>query len=499
MFDRGFGHQVRERSAPLRSIRAAVLLAAAMAVAACSASATPAVIYVTPPPTVQATEAPGTPSPLVTPTVVPSDAASGTPTPWPSGQVVSYNLVKGSAKPVAEAGDNGAAAGTSIDAFAFDLFSHLDRNGNLCYSPASIALSLAMVRGGAKGATASEMDAVMHKFGAPGQEAEIMALLKQLAGKTYYVDADGVPLDPGTKPSAANPNPVAQLIVSDQVFSQQGMTLSPAFLDELSSAYNAGVGQLDFAANPESARLTINKWANDATKGRIPNVLQPGDVTPATRIALANAIYLKAQWSNKFDAKNTKPASFTTATGTKVTVPMMSEETEFIYGAGAGYRAGKVPLDPMTGLDMVLLVPDNMATFQPGLTAAKFASIMGGMKLYTVSFSLPKFSVNSRMDLAQVLATLGMKGVFNPSTADLSGITTDEKLFLQSVIHQANMDVDEEGVTAAAVTVSLGLGAGGPPPGHVDFRVDKPFLYFITDDRSGTILFMGRVDDPTAQ
>jgi serpin B len=493
-----FGREIasggrRRRSRPGRRHISIVMTAMALIVAACSSSATPS------PEASQAATA--SPTPLITssptPLITPNPSATGSPT-LPPGQVVAYDVITGKAKLVTPAGDDGAASASQIDAFAFDLFAHLDSSGNLCYSPTSIALSLAMVRAGARGTTASQMDTVLRQFGASGQEAEIAALLQNLRGKILYVDGDGMPLDPGSTPNPAQPDPVLLLTVANQLFSQKGMSVEQAYLDALSSTYGAGMALLDFRNDPESARLTINKWANDNTKGRIPNVLQPGDVQRMTRIALANAMYLKVNWQDKFEPQNTQPGQFTTAAGTKVTVPMMSQRMAYSYGAGTGYRAIDVPFELLSSLSMTFIVPDDMASFQSQLTASKFASVLGSMKRYDVSFWLPKYSVESRVDLAQVLAAMGMSDLFSAQNADLSGITTDEKLFIDKVIHQANMDVDEEGVTAAAVTISLGLGAGAEQPPHVDFKVDKPFLYFIRDRQSGVILFMGRVDDPTA-
>jgi serpin B len=438
-------------------------------------------------------------SQAASPSVAESPSPEASPTTWPSGQVVEYDIVKGQAKLANPAADKGATAGARIDGFAFDLLARLDSEGNLCLSPTSVALALAMVRPGAHGNTASEMDAVLRQFGADGQESQIVALMNQLRGQTVYVDAEGLPLQPGDTPDPAQPDPVLLLTIANQLFSQKDMPVEQAYLDALSSTYDAGVGQLDFMNDPESARLTINKWANDNTKGRIPNVLQPGDITPYTRIALANAIYLKANWRDKFDPKNTAPADFTTAAGTKVSVPTMSNELRLNYVAGQGYRAVDVPLEMLSTLTMTFIVPDDMAAFQSTLTAAEFDSILSSMKTYDVSLWLPKLSVESRFDLANVLKAMGMKDLFDPNAADLSGITTAEKLFVKQVIHQANMDVDEEGVTAAAVTVVLGLGLAAEPPPHVDFRIDKPFLYFIRDRQSGAILFMGRVNDASAK
>ncbi len=478
MLHRGF-----TTSGSAGGLRAALTVAAAaIIVAGCGgAAATPETIYVTPAP------AADTPTP----------EASGTP--WPSGQVMEYDIVKGKAPLVAPAADDGAAAGARINSFGLALLQRLDANSNLCASPLSIVLALAMVRSGAGGQTATQMDAVLSQFGASGQEAEIVALLKQLRSEAIYVDKDGMPLGPGATPDPASPDPVFQLTVANQLFSQKGLSIEQAYLDALSSTYDAGVGQLDFMNDPDSARLTINKWASDNTRGRIPNVLQPGDITPAVRIALANAIYLKANWFTKFDPTKTAPAPFTTAAGTKVSVPTMAIRMPFQYGSGAGYRMVDVPLEMMSSLTMTFIVPDDMAAYSAGLDAAKLNAAIKAMTTYDVNLWLPKYSVESRFDVAGLLAAMGMLDLFDPNKADLSGITKEETLFIQKVIHQANIDVTEEGVTAAAVTVALGLGGAGEPPPHVDFRVDKPFLYFIRDKKSGAILFMGRVNDPTTK
>jgi serpin B len=440
-------------------------------------------------------------SPNQTPTPTPTALQTPTvePTAWPSGEVTEYSVIKGTAALAQPAADSGAAEGTRIDSFALSLLARMDSDGNLCMSPTSIALALAMIRPGAHGTTAAQMDTILGQLGAPGQEAQMVALLNQLRGQVYYIDDEGYPLPATSTPNPSQPDPILLLTVANQLFSQKDMPVEQAYLDALSSTYGAGIGQLDFNNDPESARLTINKWASDNTKGRIQNVLQQGDVNTDTRIALANAIYLKANWRDKFDPAKTAPGNFTTAKGAKVSVPMMSNELWMDYAAGSGYKAVRVPLDAMSSLAMTFVIPDNMAAFQAGLTAQKLDSILGSMKTYDVSLWLPKFSVESRFDLASVLSSMGMTDLFTPGVADLTGINTTEQLFIQSVIHQANMDVDEQGVTAAAVTVALGLGGAAEPPPHVDLHVDHPFLYFIRDRESGAILFMGRVNDASVK
>lgn len=506
MFARGFWPrdsvpaQSHSRGTRLRLLGMAMV--AVMVAAACGTAAATPTPAGTPSPT-------GWPSGLIWPTgpVLPTysptatEQPSASPYAGPSGSSapVEYALAMGKAALLAPADDMGKGAGAQINVFGLDLLRRLDANGNLCASPTSVALALAMIRSGARGLTASEMDAVMHGFGSTGQANEIVALIKSLESDTFYDDSQWTSVDPRATPDHNAMEPAAELDVSNAVFSQKGMTLQPAYLDSLSSGFGAGIGLLDYRADPEAARATINKWASDRTKGRIPQVLQPGDVTNQTRIALANAIYLKAGWTKQFDPADTKTLPFTLGNGTAVNVPTMASETHYSYSAGTDYRAVELPLGDES-LAMTIVVPSNMASFVNGLTADRLAGINRAMATYDVDLTLPRFSINTRLELADVLAAMGMPTLFKPGTADLSGITTDERLSIAKVIHQANIDVVEEGTTAAAVTVAIGRATGGMPqtPPHVQLHVDRPFLYFIRDTRTGAVLFMGRVTDPSA-
>jgi serpin B len=400
------------------------------------------------------------------------------------------------------AADNGVLAGNEITDFGFDLLRRLDSTGNLCASPASIALALAMVRPGARGITATEIDKVLHDFGSDGQAGEVVALLHALQSQTAYDDSNSLPTDPGATPDQTGEQPVVELDVSNAVFSQEGMSLEQPYLDSLSSGFGAGVGLLDFNNYPEAARQIINSWASDRTKGRIPEVLHPGDITDRTRIALADAIYLKAGWSDPFDPDATRSLPFSRADGSQVSVPTMAIDRQFSYSAGKGYRAVKLPLGGAYGsLSMTIVVPDNMTSFVNGLTTTELAGLDSAARTYDMDLTLPRFSVDSRADLANALKDMGMSALFDPDNADLSGITTDEKLSIAKVIHQANIDVVEQGTTASAVTVVVGAAMGGEPPAtpaHVQLHVDRPFLYFIREGTTGAVLFIGRVDDPSA-
>lgn len=461
---------------------------AALAVAIAAAACGPATASPT---------ATGSPVGPASPTASPTAAPTAWPSPLMSTAPEGYPVALGNAAMLAPAADNGTQAGGEINDFAFDLLRRLDSTGNLCASPTSIALALAMVRPGAQGLTATQMDAVLHGFGSTGQAAETVAFLQALQSATFYDDSDFDSNDPAATPDHTGKTPVVELDVSNAVFSQQGMHLQPAYLDSLSSSFGAGVGLVDYQNNAEAARLAINKWGDLRTKGRIPNILSPGDVDSTTRIALANAIYFKAIWEEQFDVSATTNLAFTRADGSKVSVPTMAKNTEYMYSADTGYRAVKIPF--LASASMTIVVPDNMATFISGLSAAKLAAITAKESVYIVDMTLPKFSADSRFELASVLQQMGMASAFDPTTADLSGITTDERLWVDKVVHEANIDVDENGTTAAAVTVVGGRGGAGEPPPSTTFHIDKPFLYLIQENTTGAVLFMGRIDDPSAK
>ncbi len=471
----------------------AVMVAVVVAGACGTAVATPAATSSTPTNEPTVFHSPfASPSPVSAPPATPVEGPTPLVTQDPGGE---FAIALGQAPLLAPAADNGNLAGTEINDFGLDLLRRLDSSKNLCASPTSIALALAMVRAGARGLTASEMDRVLHDFGSTGQAGEIVALLAALQSTTSYDDTD-----PQATAGPSGPQPVVELDVSNAVFSQQGMSLQPAYLDSLSSGFAAGLGLLDYSHDPDGARQIINKWASDRTKGRIPAVLQPGDIDALTRIALANAIYLKAGWAYQFDPNDTKPLPFTLADGSKVAVPTMAFDRLLTYSAGSGYRAVVLPFTGSGSLAMTIVVPDNMASFVSGLTAAKFADIGTHGTRYDVDLTLPRFSVETRVDLASTLAAMGMPTLFDEGAADLSGITTEERLYIANVIHQANIDVVEQGTTAAAVTVAVGratTGGGESQPLPVQFHVDKPFLYFIQEQSTGAVLFMGRVVDPS--
>jgi serpin B len=383
------------------------------------------------------------------------------------------------------AGDASSAAAAAHD-FGLALYASVagaDPNANLLLSPASIALALSMARAGARGETAAEMDAVLRDLGTDEHAAWIAALDAALSARSgQFPDLSGEPRE-------------VTLRIVNAPFAQRGFALQPAYLDALAGRFGAGLRLVDYAGATEGARRLINAWVADETEQRIEELLAQGILTTDTRLVLVNAIYLKAAWQTAFVEGATQPAPFTRGDGLAVDVPFMHTSAALPFAAGAGWRAVELPY--VGGkLSMLVIVPDDLAAFASGLDGAGLAAITESLSSTRVELALPKFGFESRFELNEPLAGLGMPTAFT-ELADFSGISTQERLLISAVIHQANIDVDEKGTEAAAATAVVMERTSAPAPG-IALTVDHPFLIALRDRATGAVLFLGRVANPSA-
>jgi serpin B len=380
--------------------------------------------------------------------------------------------------------DAAKKAAEALNAFGVDLYGQIrTADGNLVVSPASIALALAMARAGAKASTAAEMDKVLHALASDANANWIASLDTSLGERT------------GTFTDNSGQKQQVTLRIANATFAQRGFPLQADYLKALAERFGAGVQLVDYATSAETARKAINGWVADQTEQRIKELLAQGAVDQMTRLVLVNAIYLKAAWLTPFEASATQPAPFHLAAGTTVSVPMMHSGGQLPYATGAGWQAVAIPY--VGGqMSMVIVVPDNLATFEQRLDAATLASITGSLANREVNLGLPKFSTKTETELAKVLKALGMPTAFDPNAADFSGMTAADKLFISAVVHQANIDVDEKGTTAAAATAVMMAGSAAPVD-IVNLTVDRPYLFAVRDNVTGAILFLGRITDPT--
>jgi serpin B len=432
--------------------------------------------------------------------VLAAACGSASPSPTPGGSTAASQSPTASAQAAADielAVANGVArlktdpaaakqAATALNAFGVDLYAKIrTTDGNLVVSPASIALALSMARAGAKGTTATEMDKVFHDLAADTNADWIASLDASLADRT------------GTFADQSGQQQKVTLRIANANFAQRGFPLEADYLKALAERFGAGVQLVDYATAPETARKAINGWVADKTEQRIKELLAQGTVDEMTRLVLVNAIYLKAAWLTPFDKDLTQPFPFHRADGTTVAVPMMHTGGELAYAKGSGWQAVALPYVGQQ-LSMLVIVPDNLATFEAGFSAATLASITDGLATREVILGLPKFGTETKTGLADVLTKLGMPSAFSAKTADFSGISKADQLFISAVIHQANIDVDEAGTTAAAATAAVMAGTAAPTD-TVTLTVDRPFLFAVRDNVTGAVLFLGRITNPTGR
>lgn len=367
--------------------------------------------------------------------------------------------------------------------FALDLYAALrDRPGNRLVSPYSVETALAMVHEGARGETAAQMAKVL---GLPDDPA---AAYRALAAA----------LVPGTVEEDGKEIAAYETRVANRVWVQDGLDLVPAFATAMEGPFGAPVGRIDFRET-EKARAAINGWVAEHTNDRIRDIVPPDLPTPDTLLALANAIWFRAAWAEPFENRWTKEAPFTTAAGAEVAADLMHRNGQYPYADAGDARLVEIPYRGGE-TSMVVVLPkakDGLPALEKGLDAKKLAAWLDRLSGEAVDLRLPRFSFTADYDLSTVLPGMGMKDAFTAGAADFSGITTKEPLFVGPVLHKAFIAVDEAGTEAAAATVVMML-KGGMPENPVVFTADHPFLFLIRHRATGTILFLGRVTNPTA-
>jgi serpin B len=362
-----------------------------------------------------------------------------------------------------------------LQGFAVDLAAQSPPGENLVVSPASIAVAFAMAEAGADDATAAD---IAETFGFPDEPA-VHEAMNSLTATLAAANHEGS--DEGSEG--------VTLELANSLWGQEGSEFGAEFLDTLATQYGAGVRPVDFAGDPDGARDAINGWVAEATRDRIPDLLD--EVDPATVVALVNAIYLKASWQTPFTEESTADAPFTLADGTAVDVPTMRASALNVSAAdGDGYQAVQLPYDG-NELSMVVIVPDEgtaLADFEAGLAGDGLAAILDGLEPRAVDLGLPRFEAESQLDLGPPLTALGLP----VPGGDLSGITPGAGI--DAAVHAANITVDEKGTEAAAATAVMGVVSA--PTDVLAVDVDRPFLFVVQHDATGTPLFYGRIIDP---
>ena len=370
-------------------------------------------------------------------------------------------------------------------AFAFHLYQAIrEKGGNLFYSPYSISLALAMTYAGARSATEQQMaDTLRFTLDQSKLHPAFNNLDLELASRGEGAQGKD---DEGFR-----------LNIVNEIWGQKDYTFLNEFLDVLAENYGAGLRLLDFINAPETSRVTINDWVSDQTEGRIEDLIPQGVIDALTRLVLTNAIYFNAAWLNPFNEDMTDNGAFHLLDGGEVTVPMMRQTESFGYAVGDGYKAVELPYDGRE-LSMVILLPNTgeFEEFEGSLDADIMDTITDDLIYKEIALTMPKFEFESEFSLADTLAAMGMPVAFT-GAADFSGMTGNREVSIAEVLHKAFVSVDEAGTEAAAATaVVMNLTAAPGEP--VEVTLDRPFIFLIRDIETGTILFVGRVVNPSA-
>jgi serpin B len=356
---------------------------------------------------------------------------------------------------------------------------------NTVISPFSIALAFGMARAGAVGETADEIDQVLHFT------PEVHEALNALEQDIVPGDSPPPLPQPGAERDPDAPPQPPVVAVANGLFVQEGVEVKRPFLEILARQYGAGVRTVDFQGG--TAKPAIDAWVREQTAERIQKLFD--QIPPLTRVVLANAIYLKADWQTPFVKEPLADGPFTRADGTVVNATMMRRvDEEMRYAEGEDWQAVEIPY---AGGELAMWVIVPAGDRSPGelLAPEVLAEVGSGMKDGVVELELPKWDFATNLDLVPPMTALGMEVPFDLE-ADFSGMT-DLDLFIEQAVHRANITVDEWGTEAAAVT-GLSFPASGPPEPDVVVHADHPFAFVIRHTATGTPLFIGQVADPTA-
>ena len=367
--------------------------------------------------------------------------------------------------------------------FALDFYSQLKdkEGGNVFFSPYSISSALAMTYEGAKGETAQEIRSVFYFPEADDlRRTEYATIFNEINKKDKKY----------------------KLHIANALWAQKDYPFLDEYFKIVDEYYKGKVTNLDFKKNSESARVTINNWVEDQTSDKIKNLIPSGVIDTLTRLVLTNAIYFKGEWIKQFNKNNTRDQDFKISKSNVIKVPIMQradDKAVFNYTENNKLQILEMPYSGEE-LSMLIFLPkdDNLKALENSLSVKKLSKWKQDLKEQRVDIFIPKFKFETKYFMADALREMGMPTAFSDS-ADFSGMTGKQDLKISDVIHQAFIEVNEEGTEAAAATIGLMHTTGSGPekePKIPVFRADHPFIFLIQEKATGNILFLGRVVDP---
>ncbi|HMO49764.1 MAG TPA: serpin family protein [Kiritimatiellia bacterium] len=365
-------------------------------------------------------------------------------------------------------------------AFACDLYRQLAKeDGNLFFSPYSISSALAMTFAGARDETEVQMaEALRFPFG----QAVLHPIFGELETRLAGLQNEGV-----------------SWIAANSLWPQQRYEFESDFLELVRRFYRADVFPVDYQ-DGDAVRLQINGWVEEKTREKIAQLIPPGVLSPLTRMVLINAVYFKGMWRTPFPEASTMDRPFYPATGTPVDIPTMHVSLSAGYGEMAGFQVLSLDYegDQVTMLLVLPAADKTLPAIEKSLSPKMLATWEALATTQEVEVFLPRFAMTSQFSLADALRALGMSDAFEEGVANFSGMDgLVNNLFISDAIHKAFIEVNEEGTEAAAATGIIMTTRAMVPQEKPVFRADRPFLFFIKDKTTGSVLFMGRLNEPS--
>ncbi|XP_066467139.1 plasminogen activator inhibitor 1 [Tiliqua scincoides] len=349
---------------------------------------------------------------------------------------------------------------------------------NVAFSPYGVAAVLAMLQLGAAGDSRSQIEGAMRfavdDWGIPQALRQLQKLV----------------MDPRNRDVVG---------LADAVFVQRDLELAPDFMPRFHRIFRQTVKQVDFTES-EQARGIINDWVQKHTEGMIQDFLQKGTLDERTRLVLVDAIHFKGLWSLPFQAAATRPRLFHKIDGSSTSVPMMEQTAKFNYGEfstpeGMEYDVIELPYQEET-LSMLIAAPFGkdaaLSALSSRINTRLVADWQSSMVRVTRLLVLPKFSLESEADLRGPLEALGVRDVFSASKANFSSLSGQESLFVAQALQKVKIDVSESGTEASSATAAVVYSRMAP----LEVVLDRPFLFLVRHNPTGTLLFMGQVMEP---
>ena len=370
----------------------------------------------------------------------------------------------------------------AVNVFGFNMFKQLneENDGNIFFSPYSIFTALAMTYEGARNKTADEMSSVLNV------EQNNESLHNYMKSLYEYLNKE---------------NDDYNISTANALWVNKNFKLLEDYLKIIKDYYGGDATEVDYG-NPQEAAGIINQWVESNTNGLIKDLITEGVISPLTRLILTNAIYFKGTWKVQFDPDNTTDRDFKISSGNSVEVSTMNLiETEDVFNYTETDTLQILEL-PYTSndLSMIILLPKNndLSNIIDSVDNDKLSGWKESMVEKSLDIYLPKFEIETKYSLKETLKQLGMMDPFT-TAADFSGITGGKDLFISNVIHKAFVEINEEGTEAAAATAVImdltSVNGGGSS--RIVFDCDHPFMYLIQHKETGTILFMGSINDPS--